>query len=75
MEIACLKVFYLDFPYLLASSGPFSVDAFYCCPLLSLEWIFSFPAPKQQRWAQPHLQLPLAAQEGKSEPSARQSPA
>lgn len=75
MEIVRLKEFYLDFPYLLASSGPLPMDAFYCCLLLSLGWIcFSFRAPKQRCSAQPCLQLPLAAQEGKSEPSGTPVP-
>lgn len=75
MEILCLKEFYLDFPYLLASSGPFPMDAFYCYLLPSLGWIcFSCPAPKQQCSAQPCLQLPLAAQEGKSELSGTPVP-
>lgn len=75
MEMACLKEFYLDFPYLFASSGPFPLDAFYCCLLQSLGWIcFSFPSSKQRCSAQPCLQLPLAAQEGKSEPSGTSLP-
>lgn len=61
---------YLDFPYLLALSGPIGpMNAFCCCLLLTLGCIHFFPAPKQRCSAQPCLQLPLAAQEGKSEPS------
>lgn len=46
MEIVCLKEFYLDFPYLLASSGPFSMGAFYCCHLLSGVDLLLLPCPR-----------------------------